>query len=210
MISWNQAFAANPLIAILRGLTPERAVETASVLFDAGFRIVEVPLNSPRPLESISAIAETFGDRMVVGAGTVLTADAARAVVTAGGRLIVAPNLDAEVGEAARDAGAAWCPGVVTPTEAFLALRLGAAALKVFPAEMVPPPAVAALRAVLPPEATVIVVGGITPDTMAGYRAAGAQGFGLGSALFKPDYDLDMVLGRARQFRAALKEMREP
>ncbi len=207
MIGWSEAFAANPLVAILRGLRPENALEVAEVLVRAGLRIIEVPLNSPDPLASIRAIADAHGDRILVGAGTVLTAGDVDAVIGAGGRLIVAPNLDAEVGARAAAHGAAWCPGVVTPTEAFAALRLGATALKVFPAEMVPPGAVAALRAVLPAEAAIVVVGGIAPEAMAGYRAAGAQGFGLGSALFRPGRSAEDIRGRAAAFIDGLEAL---
>lgn len=203
MISWDTAFAGNPMIAILRGLVPERAVDTASVLFDAGFRIVEVPLNSPRPLASIEAIARALGEEMVVGAGTVLTPADVDAVMGAGGRLIVAPNVSPPVGERALQADAIWCPGVATPTEAFSALAQGARALKIFPAEMVPPAAVAALRAVLPGSAVLVAVGGITPSNMADFSAAGVRGVGLGSALFKPEFELAEVGRRAGEFVAA-------
>lgn len=159
MISWTAAFAETPLIAILRGLQPARAAAMAGILCDAGFRIVEVPLNSPLPLNSIKVISKDFCSRMIVGAGTVLEAADVDSVVAAGGRLIVAPNFDASVGARAIERGAIWCPGVLTPTEAFAALRHGANVLKIFPAEQVPPRAISALRAVLPSEAMLVVVG---------------------------------------------------
>ncbi|MFO1173397.1 MAG: 2-dehydro-3-deoxy-6-phosphogalactonate aldolase [Hyphomicrobiaceae bacterium] len=208
MISWTAAFAETPLIAILRGLQPARAAAVAGSLYDAGFRIVEVPLNSPRPLDSIEAISKAVGSKMIVGAGTVLAAADVDGVVAAGGRLIVAPNFDASVGAHAMKRGATWCPGVVTPTEAFAALRHGATALKIFPAEQVPPRAISALRAVLPSGATLVVVGGITPETMADYYAAGAQGFGLGSALFRPEYGHDEIAKRATAFVSAFEALR--
>ena len=208
MISWTAAFAENPLVAILRGLQPARAAALAGILYDAGFRIVEVPLNSPRPLDSIEAISKEFGSKMIVGAGTVLAAADVDDVVAAGGRLIVAPNFDASVGAHAVERGATWCPGVATPTEAFAALRHGADVLKIFPAEQVPPRAISALRAVLPSGAMLVVVGGITPETMADYYSAGAQGFGLGSALFRPEYGVDEITKRATAFVSVFKALR--
>ena len=131
--------AANPLIAILRGLEPQNAVSVAEVLVDAGFQIIEVPLNSPQPFDSISKIAKCHGANAIVGAGTVLTVPDVHAVADAGGQIIVSPNMNPDVGRAAIDRGLYWCPGVITPTEAFAALEIGAAVLKIFPAEMVPP-----------------------------------------------------------------------
>lgn len=206
MIELNAALAANPLIAILRGLDPDNAGPVSDTLVDAGFRIIEVPLNSPEPLVSISRIVERHGDRAIIGAGTVLTPKDVDAVAEAGGRIIVSPNMNAEVGRAAVARGLFWCPGIMTPSEAFAALDVGASVLKIFPAEMVPPPAIAAMRAVLPRNAVIAAVGGITPQTMAPYRAAGVDGFGLGSALFKPDYSLDEIAKRARAFVAALED----
>ena len=203
MSLWETAVADNPLIAILRGLEPDQAIPVASVLIDAGFRFIEVPLNSPEPLKSISAIAQKYGDHTVVGAGTVLCADDVTRVVEAGGQLIVAPNMNPTVGKAAIDHGVSWCPGVATPTEAFAALELGAAALKLFPAEGLPPDAVKAMRAVLPADTMIAMVGGITPDTLYDYLAAGANSFGLGSALFKPGYSIDEISQRAATFITA-------
>lgn len=198
---------ANPLIAILRGLELSSALAVADCLVDAGFRIIEVPLNSPDAVKSIAAIAKRHGDRAIIGAGTVLTADAVAAVADAGGRIIVAPNLSLAVGRAASGRGLAWCPGVMTPSEAFAALELGAELLKFFPAELVPPAAIAALRAVLPRDCVIAAVGGITPERMSGYRAAGADAFGLGSGLFKPDYSLDVIAARAREFMDAASRL---
>lgn len=208
MTLWDDAFLENPLIAILRGLAPARAIDVADVLVDAGFRIIEVPLNSPDPLNSIKQISDEYGDRVIVGAGTVLAADDVSAVVDAGGKIIISPNMNRSVGLRAIERGAIWCPGVLTPTEAFEALELGASVLKFFPAEMVPPRAVAAMRAVLPGNATLAVVGGISPDKMAAYIDAGANSFGLGSALFKPSYDLSELMVRATAFMKALGELK--
>lgn len=208
MIAWTTAVAEIPLIAILRGLQPDRAASIVRILYDAGIRIVEVPLNSPRPLNSIEAISKEFGGKMVVGAGTVLAAADVDDVIAAGGRLIVAPNLDASVGARAVKRGAVWCPGIVTPTEAFAALRHGADALKIFPAEQVPPRVISALRAVLPSGATLVAVGGVTPETMADYYSAGTQGFGLGSALFRPEYSEIEITERATAFVGAYKALR--
>ncbi len=204
---WQNALADNPLIAILRGLDPEHAVEVADVLVSSGFRIIEVPLNSPEPLRSIRLIADKYGDRIIVGAGTVLIGDDVSSVVEAGGRIIVSPNMDPRVGARAVELGARWCPGVLTPTEAFEALRLGASMLKFFPAELVPPKAISAMRAVLPKDALVAAVGGITPKTMREYHDAGANTFGLGSALFKPDYRLPELAQRATTFVSAFAEL---
>lgn len=207
MIDLTAALAENPLIAILRGLEPENARPVSDVLFDAGFRIIEVPLNSPDPLESITQIAAKHGAQAIVGAGTVLTVDQVAAVADAGGRIIVSPNMNPDVGRAAVARDLYWCPGVTTPSEAFAALDIGASVLKFFPAEMVPPAAIAAMRAVLPADAVVAAVGGITPETMASYHTAGADGYGLGSALFKPSYALDDIGRRARAFTSVLEEL---
>jgi 2-dehydro-3-deoxyphosphogalactonate aldolase len=205
MIAFDDAFNALPLVAILRGLRPDHAVDVAEVLVEAGFRVIEVPLNSPEPFASIEKIAARFGQQAMIGAGTVLTAGDARRTLDAGGRLVVAPNFDARVGKVAVDTGAAWCPGVLTPTEAFAAIEVGATALKIFPAELVPPAGVAALRAVLPRDSRLIIVGGVTPGTMEPYLKAGANGFGLGSALFKADRALGDIAARAREFVAAIR-----
>ena len=202
------AFARNPLIAILRGVAPENALAVADTLIAAGFQIIEVPLNSPEPLVSIQRIAERHGAQAIVGAGTVLTAAQVDAVADAGGRIIVSPNMNPDVGRAAAARGLYWCPGVMTPSEAFAALDLGASVLKFFPAEMVPPKAIAAMRAVLPQDTVVAAVGGISPDTMSAYFDAGVNGFGLGSALFKPDYSLDDIGKRAVAFTDALETLR--
>lgn len=204
MMNWNDAFAACPLVAILRGIAPAEAEDVAGALIDAGFRLIEVPLNSPDPLDSIARLSRRFGSRALIGAGTVLDPAQVDAVAQAGGRLIVAPNFDPRVAEASARHGMAYGPGVGTASEAFAALQAGAAMLKLFPAEMIPPPAVKALRAVLPRSAQVVPVGGITPAAMAGYLDAGADGFGLGSALYRPGMDAPAVSRNAAAFIAAL------
>jgi 2-dehydro-3-deoxyphosphogalactonate aldolase len=206
MSDWQEHFARMPLIAILRGVRPVEVISVVEGLARTGFRIVEVPLNSPEPLESISRLAQAFGRDLLIGAGTVLAASEVHEVAEAGGRLIVAPNLDESVAAAAHDLSLTYCPGVQTATEAFRGLQLGARALKLFPAEAIPPAAVKALRAVLPADCQLIPVGGITPEAMASYRAAGAAGFGLGSALYQPGKELPDILVAARAFAAAASE----
>jgi 2-dehydro-3-deoxyphosphogalactonate aldolase len=197
-----------PLVAILRGLRPENAETVGGALVDAGFRIIEVPLNSPEPFRSIESMANKFGPEVLVGAGTVLDpADVAR-VRDAGGRLIVMPHSDPAVIERALALGLACTPGVATPTEAFAALKAGAAALKMFPAEDLPPIVVKAWRAVMPKGALLLPVGGINPDNMAPYVDAGADGFGLGSALFAPSATPAEVRENARRFMIAWELIR--
>jgi 2-dehydro-3-deoxyphosphogalactonate aldolase len=199
---FTHALRALPLVAILRGLHPDEAVAIGHALVDPGWRLIEVPLNSPQPLRSIEVLANTW-PHAFVGAGTVLTAQQVREVHAAGGQLVVAPNFDAEVVRAAVGLGMVCLPGVATATEAFAALAAGAHGLKLFPAEMIVPAAVKALRAVLPAHTVLLPVGGITPAGMAAYRAAGADGFGLGSALYKPGMTAAEVASNARAFIAA-------
>lgn len=199
---WHAALAALPLVAILRGITPAEADGVGDVLAGAGWRLLEVPLNSPDPLASIATLARRF-PQAVVGAGTVTTAAQVGAVHEAGGRLVVSPHFDARVVEAAVSLGMACLPGVATPSEAFAALEAGATGLKLFPAEMIPPAAVKAVRAVLPRGTLLLPVGGIAPHSMATYRAAGADGFGIGSALYQPGRDLQAVAAAAHAFADA-------
>jgi 2-dehydro-3-deoxyphosphogalactonate aldolase len=200
--AWERALSELPLVAILRGITPAEADAVGDALWNANWRIFEVPLNSPQPLESIARLARRFPGA-VVGAGTVRTQDEVREVQVAGGRLVVAPNFDPRVVRAATWSGMVCVPGVMTPTEAFAALEAGATALKLFPAEAIPPAAVKALRAVLPSTVPLLPVGGIAPATMAGYLAAGASGFGIGSALYKPGTPAGEVARVARAFADA-------
>ena len=194
-----QALAQLPLIAILRGLTPAEAPAIGEALVSSGFAIIEVPLNSPEPLHSIAALTRKF-PQTLIGAGTVLNAQQVKDVHAAGGRLVVAPNFNPAVVAQALALNMVVVPGVTTPTEAFAALDAGAHGLKLFPAEMISPDTVKAMRAVLPKAAALMPVGGITPDNMAGYRAAGATGFGLGSALYSPGRSAQAVQQQAQAF----------
>ena len=196
-----------PLVAILRGVSPDEAVDIGEALVAGGFAIVEVPLNSPSPFDSVARLATALGDRALIGAGTVMTPDAVARVAAAGGRLIVTPHADPRVVRAAKAAGLLAVPGFATPTEAFAMLEAGADALKLFPAESAPPPVLKALRAVLPAEARILPVGGIRPETMAGYWQAGAAGFGLGSALYKPGDAPGTVHQKALALRQAVEAL---
>ena len=198
------ALAALPLVAILRGLTPPEAPAIGAALHAAGFRVLEVPMNSPDPLTSIERLARGLPD-CVVGAGTVMDAQQVQAVAQAGGGLIVMPHADRDVIAAAKAASLACLPGVATPTEAFAALAAGADGLKLFPAELVTPAVVRAMRAVLPRAVRVAPVGGIRPDSLAAYLQAGADAFGLGSALYRPGDDAAQVAGNAAAFVRALR-----
>jgi 2-dehydro-3-deoxyphosphogalactonate aldolase len=179
-------FAACPLVAVLRGIRPDEVEAVGAALIDAGLRILEVPLNSPEPLESIARLAALAGDRALVGAGTVVTVEAVGRVAAAGGRIIVSPSTDVAVIGATVAAGLVSAPGFFTPSEGFAAINAGAHALKFFPAEAGSPAVVKALKAVLPGQIPVLAVGGMTPEGLAPWRAAGADGFGLGSNLFRP------------------------
>ena len=195
-----------PLIAILRGIRPQEVPAAADALISAGFRIIEIPLNSPEPLESLRHLAGRMG--LLVGAGTVLSIAEVEAVAGAGGRLMVAPNADREVIAAAKRLGMVALPGVATPTEAFSAIAAGADGLKMFPAEILPPKAVKAWRAVLPASMALLPVGGIAPESMADYLAAGADGFGLGSALYKPGISAGELGQRAAAFATAYRALK--
>ncbi len=197
-----------PLVAILRGLQPTRAIEIGEMLVETGFRVIEVPLNSPEPLQSIESLADRLGDRAIIGAGTVLQPTDISDVASAGGRLIVMPHADPALIRQVDHLGLFCVPGVATPTEAFAALKAGADALKMFPAEAMPPAVVKAWRAVIRPPVRLLPVGGITPDSMASYFDAGASGFGLGSALFKPDLSLSTLAANAEAFVDAIKNRR--
>lgn len=198
-------FAECPLIAIVRGITPEDAEATVQAIYNGGIRIIEVPLNSPRPFDSIEIIAEAIGDRALIGAGTVLDTGDVQRVRDVGGRLIVAPNMDLRVIRATVDAGMVSSPGVFTPTEAFAAIEAGAQALKLFPAEAASPAVVKAQKAVLPKDIPVIAVGGVRIETVREWLDAGTDGFGLGSALYKPGQDAQTTLERAKAFVATVR-----
>ena len=186
-----------PLIAILRGITEDECERVAEALLTAGFRMLEIPLNSPRPLQSIERIAKQFGDAMLVGAGTVLTQQQVRDVHGSGGRLIVAPNTDTQVIQASADLHMITISGAATPSEAFAGMAAGASAIKVFPAEMISPKILASWRAVIPSTVPLLPVGSIDANNMAEYWQAGASGFGLGSALFKPGKSLGDISASA-------------
>ena len=196
------ALAACPLVAILRGVQPGEVQAIGAALIASGWRIIEVPLNSPDPLRSIRTLAQAF-PAALIGAGTVLQPGQVSQVHAAGGRLIVAPNFDPEVVREALRLDMACLPGVLTATEAFAALAAGATGVKLFPCEMIPPAAVKALRAVLSPEALVLPVGGIGKSNMGAYLAAGADGLGIGSALYRPGMDACTVEQNALDFIAA-------
>jgi 2-dehydro-3-deoxyphosphogalactonate aldolase len=197
---FDRAFSTLPLVAILRGLTPVEAEEVGVTLYDAGFRLIEVPLNSPDPFASIAAIRRRLPPDALVGAGTVLTVEAVERLAEIGADLVVMPHADTAVIRAAKAHGLICTPGVTTATEAFAALAAGADALKLFPAEMIPPAIVKALRAVLPHDLRLLPVGGVTPDTMRAYVDAGAAGFGLGSALYSPGLPVEHIAVRAKRF----------
>ena len=194
-----------PLIAILRGMKPEEAPWVLEVLTAAGFRILEVPLNSPRPLESLADLVRRAPPGVLIGAGTVLTEAEVADVAATGAKLIIAPNFAPPVIAAAKARGLIALPGVATPTEAFAALAAGADGLKMFPGELLPPVAVKAWRAVLPKETLLVPTGGVTPDNVAAYRAAGANGFGIGSALYKPGMSRDELAQKAAAFVTAVR-----
>ncbi|PLC49493.1 2-dehydro-3-deoxy-6-phosphogalactonate aldolase [Pollutimonas subterranea] len=195
-----------PLIAIFRGITPEEVVGIAEEVVSAGFQILEVPLNSPRPLESIELLARKFPD-LLIGAGTVMSGGDVRAVAQAGGKLILMPHSDPAVLRQAKESGMLCVPGVATPTEAFAALGNGADALKLYPAEQITPAVVKAWRAIMSPAVRLLPVGGIVPESMQPYLQAGANGFGLGSALYKSGFTAEQTGSNARRFRDVLENL---
>jgi 2-dehydro-3-deoxyphosphogalactonate aldolase len=201
---FHRYFSVCPLVAIIRGVTQDQAEAVGEALHEGGIRIIEVPLNSPEPLKSIERLAKSMGERALVGAGTVLTAGQVADVQAAGGRLIVSPNTNVEVIAAAAGAGLVSSPGFFTPSEAFAAIGAGAHALKLFPAEGATPAVDKAMKAVLPKDIPLLVVGGVTPATIPAWLAGGADGFGLGSGLFKPGDTPAQVLDHARAYVAAL------
>lgn len=199
------AFTSLPLVAILRGITPEEIIPVATALIAEGYRLIEVPLNSPNALISITHLVKELGDQAIVGAGTVTNVAQLESVLATGARLVVTPNMNPEVIRRAAQCGCVTLPGVMTATEAFTALECGASGLKFFPADSVEPRYLKALRAVLPTQVACLPVGGINADAkqMADFRQAGANGFGLGSGLYKPGMDLEQLIKNARQYRDA-------
>ncbi|HEX8842128.1 MAG TPA: 2-dehydro-3-deoxy-6-phosphogalactonate aldolase [Sphingomicrobium sp.] len=194
-----------PLVAIIRGVTPADAEAIGEAIYEAGIRIIEVPLNSPDPLKSIEKLAKKFGDKALVGAGTVLKPEQVAEVKKAGGRIIVSPDSNADVVAASAAARLVSSPGYFTPSEAFAAIRAGATALKLFPAEAASPAVLRAHLAVIPREVPIIVVGGVKPDNMRLWTEAGASGFGLGSGLYRPGQSPDETLDRARCYVNCLR-----
>ncbi|MEO9780020.1 MAG: 2-dehydro-3-deoxy-6-phosphogalactonate aldolase [Sedimentitalea sp.] len=198
------------IVAILRGITPAEALELGGALIDCGITKIEVPLNSPDPFDSIEKLARTFGDHALIGAGTVLTPDDVTRLHEVGGALVVSPDCNPAVIEATKAAGMLSFPGVMTPTECFTALRHGADGLKFFPGTLVGPEGVKAIRAVLPKGTQVLAVGGAGPENFAEWKAAGADGFGIGSALYKPGFTVDDIRQRASRMVAVYDEVFAP
>lgn len=203
---WQDQLTETPLVAILRGLTPEDALAIGGALHEGGFAYAEVPLNSPRPLDSIAALAKVFRGKMMIGAGTVLSVEDVAAIKAAGADFMVAPNTDGNVIAAAKAADLRTMPGVFSPTEAFAALAAGADALKIFPADTFGPNYIKALRAVLPREASVFAVGGVSESSFKPYLESGADGFGLGTTLYRPGDNADHVHARAVALKRAYDE----
>ena len=204
-----QKFSANmkrfPCVAILRGLEPADALEIGQALVDNGFGMIEVPMNSPRPLESIEILARAFGKEAIIGAGTVLNTQTVEDVKNAGGEIIVSPNANTDVIRATKAIGMLSAPGVQTPTEAFAAIDAGADAIKFFPGEAITPKIFKAMKAVLPPAVPTLIVGGVIPSTMEGYLSVGASGFGIGSGVFKVGDTVADVQKKAAAFKAELQ-----
>lgn len=207
-MTFEDALTQCNLIAILRGITPDEALPIGETLIEAGWRIIEVPLNSPDPLKSIEMLQKRFGDQALIGAGTVLTPAQVADVAATGAKVIISPNANLSVIEASAAKGMISLPGVATPTEAFAAIGAGATGVKAFPAEAIPPVVIKAWKAVLPKHIPVLAVGGVTPDNMKVFTEAGAAGFGIGGSLYKPGSDVASVTEKARQFVEAMRANR--
>ena len=204
-MTFQDALQACNLVAILRGITPDEAEPIGEALIEAGWRIIEVPLNSPEPLKSIEKLQKRFGDRALIGAGTVLTTAQVADVASTGATVIISPNANLSVIEASVSRGMISLPGVATPSEAFAAIGAGATGIKAFPAEAIPPMVIKAWRAVLPKDLPVLAVGGITPDNMKSFIDAGTNGFGIGGSLYKPGDDVASVAAKAKLFIEAMR-----
>ncbi|KQQ34902.1 2-dehydro-3-deoxy-6-phosphogalactonate aldolase [Rhizobium sp. Leaf306] len=206
-MTFQDALQACNLVAILRGITPDEAEPIGEALIEAGWRIIEVPLNSPEPLKSIEKLQKRFGDRALIGAGTVLTTAQVADVASTGATVIISPNANLSVIEASVSRGMISLPGVATPSEAFAAIGAGATGIKAFPAEAIPPMVIKAWRAVLPKDMPVLAVGGITPDNMKSFIDAGTNGFGIGGSLYKPGDDVASVAAKAKLFIEAMRRI---
>ena len=204
-MTFQDTLQACNLVAILRGITPDEAEPIGEALIEAGWRIIEVPLNSPEPLKSIEKLQKRFGDRALIGAGTVLTTAQVADVASTGATVIISPNANLSVIEASVSRGMISLPGVATPSEAFAAIGAGATGIKAFPAEAIPPMVIKAWRAVLPKDMPVLAVGGITPDNMKSFIDAGTNGFGIGGSLYKPGDDVASVAAKAKLFIEAMR-----
>ena len=204
MTAFFSAIEKHPLIAILRGIKPTEVVDVAEILIEKDFKIIEIPLNSPDPIRSIELLTHYFENHAIIGAGTVVDEASIRSIAEAGAKLVVMPNGNGIVVKAAKDRGLIAIPGIATPTEAFAMIEAGADALKLFPAEGIPPSVLKAMKAVLPSTVPILPVGGITPEKMNDYLKAGAIGFGLGSALYKPGMTLRDIRKNAEAFNQAL------
>ena len=204
MTAFFSAIEKHPLIAILRGIKPTEVVDVAEILIEKDFKIIEIPLNSPDPIRSIELLTHYFENHAIIGAGTVLDEASIRSIAEAGAKLAVMPNGNGIVVKAAKDRGLIAIPGIATPSEAFAMIEAGADALKLFPAEGIPPSVLKAMKAVLPSTVPILPVGGITPEKMNDYLKAGAIGFGLGSALYKPGMTLRDIRKNAEAFNQAL------
>lgn len=206
-MNFHDALTQCNLVAILRGIRPEEAEPIGEALIEAGFKIIEVPMNSPEPLKSIETMVKRFGDRALIGAGTVLTPAQVNDVAATGATVIISPNCNTAVIEASVAKNMISLPGVATPTEAFAAIAAGATGIKAFPAEAIPPIVIKAWKAVLPKDIPVLAVGGVTPDNMKAFIDAGAAGFGIGGSLYKAGSDVATVAENAKQFIAAMRRI---